>query len=160
MIIVMGVSGCGKTTVGRMLAERLNLPFFDADDFHSPGNVAKMVKGIPLTDADREGWLRKLSDYVRQWSTEGGAVLACSALKEKYRMLLAEGAAGPVQWVWLHGTYELLLERLQQRRDHFMSARMLDSQLQDLEPPTYALKLDIANSPQLLTDTIIKHLAI
>ncbi len=157
MIIIMGVSGCGKTTVGRQLAERLNVPFFDADDYHSPGNVAKMVQAIPLNDADREPWLHTLKEHIAQWSADGGAVLACSALKEKYRQILLKDAKAPIHWVWLHGTYELLLERLKQRRNHFMSARMLDSQLHDLEPPTYALKLNIADSPAILTEKIIKH---
>ena len=112
--VIVGVSGSGKTALGRALAERLGLPFYDADDFHPPANVAKMSGGVPLEDADRVPWLRTLAGKIREWNAAGGAVLACSALKEKYRQLLRQG--GAVTFVFLEVPKELLAQRLRQRK--------------------------------------------
>lgn len=139
--IVMGVSGSGKTTVGQLLAEHRSLPFHDADDFHSEANIAKMRGGTPLTDEDRREWLGQLAAAVREWSQAQGAVLACSALKEKYRQQFNEAATHPIRWVFLDGSEELLRERLRARRGHYMTQQMLTSQLDTLEPPTYGLRL-------------------
>ena len=137
--VIMGVSGSGKTVVGKALAAKLGLPFHDGDDFHPPANVAKMSAGIPLTDADREPWLRTLAGKIQEWNTAGGAVLACSALKETYRQQLREG--GDVRFVFLDVPKQLLAERLRGRTGHFMPVTLLDSQLATLEIPKDAIRV-------------------
>ncbi len=144
--VIMGVSGCGKTTVGRALAKRLGCPFYDGDDFHPPENVAKMASGMPLTDADRAPWLARLHDLLAQELGRGEtAVLACSALKKAYRDQLRQGLDG-VQFVYLRGDFDLIWERMRTRRDHYMKADMLRSQFADLEEPAggEALIIDAA----------------
>jgi carbohydrate kinase (thermoresistant glucokinase family) len=159
LVIVIGVSGSGKTTVGRELAQRLNLPFYDADDFHSAANVGKMRQGIPLTDEDRQDWLAKLAAGLATWGQTGGAVLACSALKEQYRSVLQQGAgASSLDWVVLEGDKELLLSRLQGRSGHYMGASLLDSQLADYESPTYGLHLPINATPDELVEQALTYL--
>jgi gluconokinase len=136
VVVVMGVSGSGKSTVGAALAARQGLPFLDADDFHPASNVAKMSRGIPLTDRDRWPWLAALGAAMREqagWS--GGVVAACSALKRKYRERLVEQVGQPVRYLLLDGDRETLLERVRRRQDHYMPASLLDSQLADLERP-------------------------
>ena len=145
-IIVMGVAGCGKTTVGRALAEHLGWDFYDADDFHPFENVAKMANGIPLNDLDRVPWLTALHDLISACIREDRpGVLACSALKERYRQQLLEGNER-VQIVYLKGSYDLIWSRLAVRRDHYMKPDMLQSQFEALEEPTNALTFDIAMS--------------
>ncbi|GAB3878248.1 gluconokinase [Hymenobacter segetis] len=156
--IVMGVSGCGKTTVGEQLAQKLNLPFYDADDFHSPANIDKMAHGTPLTDDDRRDWLATLATKLGEWEKAGGAILACSALKEKYRTTLQSESAEPLHWVFLDGPKELLLERMSGRKGHYMHSNMLDSQLATLERPEYALRLSITHTPEELVSQILDAL--
>ncbi|WP_219601074.1 gluconokinase [Hymenobacter sp. DG01] len=156
VIIVMGVSGSGKSTVGSLLARRLQVPFHDADDFHSPANIAKMAGGTPLTDEDRKGWLKALSAGIREWSQSGGAVLACSALKESYRQQLMAG--GPVTWVFLDGSEELVRQRLTNREGHYMGSALLSSQFAALEKPTYGLRLPIDDTPSDLVNQIVAYL--
>ena len=134
MVVVMGVSGSGKTAVGRALARRLGMPFHDADDHHPPGNVAKMSRGEPLSDADRGPWLDALRELVTAALGDGGAVLACSALARRYRERIGTGRAG-VRLVFLDGPPDLIRARIGARRDHFMPAALLDSQLAALERP-------------------------
>lgn len=145
-IVVMGVSGCGKSTVGRALAQTLGLPFVEGDELHPPRNVALMAAGTPLTDADRGDWLQALSAVLAQAAGSGqGVVVSCSALKRSYRDVLRSGAPG-LRLVFLHGTPELLSRRMHLRRGHYMPASLLDSQLQTLEPPAadeQAVALDI-----------------
>jgi gluconokinase len=141
IIIVMGVSGSGKTTVGELLAQHLGLPFYDGDDFHPAANVAKMAAGHPLTDEDRAGWLATLAADLTPWEAAGGAVLACSALKESYRQTLQAGASLPLTWVFLDTDPAVLRQRLEARQGHYMKASMLESQLETLEKPTYGLHL-------------------
>jgi carbohydrate kinase (thermoresistant glucokinase family) len=155
IFIVMGVSGSGKTTVGRLLGQALRLPFYDADDFHSAANVEKMRSGTPLTDEDRRDWLATLAANLSVWEAAGGAVLACSALKEQYRTALQ--AAVPVQWVVLHGEKDLISARLQARPDHYMGAALLDSQFAAFEKPTYGLHLPVSSAPQELVSRILSH---
>lgn len=132
----MGVSGCGKTTVGQALAERLGYVFYDGDDFHPPENVAKMANGIPLDDTDRTPWLARLHDLLHQHlARDEGVVLACSALKRRYREQLKAGDSR-VLFVHLHGDFDLIWERMQSRPQHYMKASMLQSQFDALEPPT------------------------
>ena len=161
LFIVMGVSGCGKSTVGEQLARQLNLPFYDADDFHSAANIEKMSHGIPLTDDDRREWLATLATKIGTWDATSGAVLACSALKEKYRITLQSQARQPLHWVFLDGPKELLLERMGTRKGHYMHSNMLASQLATLERPAYALRLLITATPEELvaetTDALSKN---
>jgi gluconokinase len=149
----MGVAGSGKTTIGRMLAAQLGWKFYDADDFHPPANVAKMKRGIPLDDADRLPWLEKLQALVRT-SIEGGAsaVLACSALKASYRahLLLDER----VKLAYLKGNFDLIQKRLVNRRGHFMSAAMLESQFAALEEPEQEFHFDIDATPDEIVRAI------
>jgi carbohydrate kinase (thermoresistant glucokinase family) len=159
LFIVMGVSGSGKTTVGRLLAQALRLPFYDADDFHSATNTEKMRGGIALTDADRGSWLATLAAGLGTWETVGGAVLACSALKEQYRAVLQAGATTPINWVVLDGDRELLVARLGGRSGHYMGVGLLDSQLAAFEPPAYGLHLSIGPAPEELVRLILARLS-
>ena len=138
--IVMGVSGCGKSTVGELLARELQLPFYDGDDFHPQSNIDKMAAGNPLNDDDRQPWLEILAHTIKNWNLTGGAVLACSALKEKYRETLAQ--FGECKFVFLDGSKELILGRMQ-TREHFMPAALLNSQFDTLEKPVNAIRVDI-----------------
>lgn len=132
-IVVMGVSGCGKSTVAQALAARLVLPFIEGDDLHPPQNVARMAAGTPLTDADRHGWLQALAERLAA-AADTGAVATCSALKRGYRDLLRARVPG-LRWVYLAGEPALLAQRLQARNGHYMPASLLQSQLDTLEPP-------------------------
>ena len=153
--IVMGVSGCGKSTVGEQLAPRLGLPFYDGDAFHPAANIAKMSHGTPLTDDDRRGWLATLATKLGEWAAAGGAILACSALKEAYRATLQSGTSTPIHWVFLDGPPELLLARMGGRTGHYMHTDMLASQLATLERPAYALRLSITALPAALVQQIM-----
>jgi len=143
IVIVMGVSGCGKSTIGQPLAERLGYPFLDADEFHPPENVAKMAAGIPLTDADRQPWLELLNAKL---CVQGNAVLACSALKESYRRALSQGLAD-CRFVHLRGSIELIRSRLAERKHRYMPASLLESQFAALEPPQDAIEVDVSQAP-------------
>lgn len=149
----MGVTGSGKSTIGTLLANRLSFPFFDADDFHSQENISKMSQGIPLTDEDRYPWLQTLSNLLRSHQTEG-AVLACSALKENYRRLLQQGLKEPITWIYLEGSKELLIKRMEGRKGHFMPEALLDSQLATLEKPSYAWCISIEKDPESIVNEI------
>jgi gluconokinase len=152
IIILMGVSGAGKTTLGQLLASQLGWAFADADDYHSAINVEKMRTGIPLTDADRAPWLETLRVLIAGWLTAGkNAVLACSALKHTYREQLQLSAE--VKIVYLRGTPSLLHQRLHSRLGHFMTEQMLASQLAALEEPDHAVVVDVDASP---TDIVAK----
>jgi gluconokinase len=136
VVLVMGVSGSGKSTIGDALARRAGWPFLDGDRFHSPANVAKMAAGIPLDDADRQPWLQEIAEWIAKRRSAGEAgVVACSALKRAYRDLL-RGGDPDLRVVYLKGEREQLETRLAQRRDHFFPAALLDAQLADLEEPT------------------------
>ncbi len=157
-LIVMGVSGCGKSTVGKGLADELGWPFYDGDDFHPPENVAKMSQGIPLTDEDRAGWLAALADLIRGSLAQGKpGVLACSALKQKYRDQLCVDPA-QVKFIYLKGSYGLIKARMLARPGHYMKTGMLDSQFATLEEPQNALTVDIDQSPQQISEFIMKNL--
>jgi carbohydrate kinase (thermoresistant glucokinase family) len=158
IIYIMGVSGSGKTTIGKLLSAKTALPFFDGDDLHGAANKEKMKAGKPLTDEDRAAWLLKINQLAKEQMKKNGAVIACSALKEKYREVLSAGIDLPVHWIFLHGRYELLLERMRSREEHFMPAALLPSQLNDLEIPASCLSIDIANSPGEIVETIISRI--
>jgi carbohydrate kinase (thermoresistant glucokinase family) len=155
----MGVSGCGKSTVGKLLAEKLSIPFYDADDYHFPENVKKMENGIPLTDVDRKPWLTLLADNIKLWESSGGAVLACSALKQIYRDLLASTTTDVVKFIYLKGDKSVLFSRLTERESHFMPDTLLDSQLQTLEPPADAITVSIEQSLDDMLSQILKEVS-
>jgi len=154
IVVVMGVSGAGKTTIGEALAHRLGWPFIDADDHHPPENVAKMAAGTPLEDEDRWPWLDKLNRILRH---EKNAVIACSALKETYRERLTDGLAN-LRIVYLHGTPELIRSRMKARPHRYMPASLLDSQFATLEPPARAIGIDIAADPASCVAQILSNL--
>lgn len=140
----MGVSGAGKTTVGQALAAATAIPFYDGDDFHPPANVAKMQSGQPLNDQDRAGWLSAIHHFAAESIEQGqSAIIACSALKQRYREQLSSGIEQQVKWVWLAGSYALIRRRMEERKGHFMPPGLLQSQFDTLEPPRQALKVDI-----------------
>ena len=159
IVVVMGVVGAGKTTIGRLLAEQPGWEFADADDFHPPSNVEKIRRGIPLSDDDRRPWLERLRQAITQWIAEGrNIVLACSALKRTYRQELD---AGPdVRFVYLKGTANLIAERLRSRQGHFADEQILASQFADLEEPEAAVTVDIESTPQQIVAEIRQRLGL
>jgi gluconokinase len=157
IVIVMGTTGSGKTTIGSLLAKRLGWEFEDADDFHPPSNVEKMKHGIPLTDADREPWLKALHDKIVEWTAEKrSVVLACSALKQSYRDELR--ASSDVKFVYLKGSYQLFSERVLARKGHFAKQDLLASQFATLEEPTDAIIVDAAPSPEQIVSEVRRKL--
>ncbi|MCP9468901.1 MAG: gluconokinase [Nitrospira sp.] len=161
IILVMGVSGSGKTTVGRLLAEQIGWHFADADDFHSADNRDKLARGIPLTDEDRRPWLDDLRSAIASWVAQGRpTVLACSALKTAYRSYLVRGWEHLVRSVYLKGSADLIARRLAGRTDHFMHQDLLASQFGTLEEPGDALTVAIDESPDRIVASIRSHLGL
>jgi gluconokinase len=159
VILLMGVSGSGKTTVGQLLASQLGWEFADGDDYHPAANVEKMRNGIPLTDADRAPWLETLRALIAGWiAARKNAVLACSALKRAYRESLRVGPE--VQAVYLRGTPQLLRQRLHARVGHFMTERMLESQLAALEEPEDSVVVDVDWAPARIAGEILARLGL
>ena len=155
IIVVMGPTGSGKTTIGTLLARRLGWDFVDADEFHSAANKAKMHAGIPLTDGDRAPWLAAIRKQIERWLAENrNVVLACSALKQSYRDLLWHD--GEVKLVYLKGSYELIAQRLLTRHGHFADEHILAGQFADLEEPTNALVVDISATPDAIVEKICR----
>lgn len=152
----MGVSGCGKSTVGKLLAQELDIPFFDGDDFHPEANIKKMSNGQPLNDDDRQGWLETLNDLAKQQLTKNSCVIVCSALKQKYRDTLSLHIKTETKWVYLSGYFDQIFERLNSRDNHFMPSELLKSQFDTLEEPKDALRVDIGLTPENIIKTI-KH---
>ncbi|MGA2821532.1 MAG: gluconokinase [Anaerolineales bacterium] len=158
ILILMGVSGVGKTTVGKILAKKLACSFYDADDFHPPSNLSKMRAGTSLTDADREPWLELLHALLSELEVQGeSAVLACSALKESHREKLTLGLRG-IRFVFLRADYDQLRERLAQRKDHFMPLALLESQLADLEEPVGAVVVDAGPAAPVVAAEVVRQL--
>jgi gluconokinase len=150
----MGVSGCGKTTVSRMLAEHLGWSYIESDEYHSPDDIEKMSSGVPLNDEDRWPWLKRLHDVLLDHSGKNqSVVLACSALKQSYRNLLVSGLDN-VFFVFLKGDFELIQQRMR-KRQHYMKADMLRSQFDALEEPRNAIVIDIQNSPEKIVENIL-----
>ena len=158
ILIVCGVSGAGKTAIGKRLADELKVPFFDGDDFHPASTIEKMAKAVPLDDEDRQPWLETLASNLSIWQKEGGAVLACSALKESYRVILESQCDERVRWIILHATETVLADRLASRQGHFFDRQLLSSQLDALEIPDYGLLVDVQSSPQEIVSIIITRL--
>ncbi len=154
----MGVSGCGKTTVGSLVAQRLSWAFRDADSFHPPENIAKMSAGLPLNDQDRRPWLLSIQTFMKAENAAGrSAVIACSALKQQYRDLLLFGDP-EVRFAHLHGSRDLIAARLGDRKGHFMPATLLESQFATLEVSDDIPRFDIAAAPERVADDIIDRL--
>ena len=159
IVVVMGVAGVGKTTVGRLLARGLGAAFVDADDYHPAANVAKMHAGQPLTDDDRRPWLARLNEVLREHAArDAGVVLACSALKQRYREQLFGGVANG-RLVYLRGTKAMIAGRLGARRDHFMNPALLDSQFAALEEPADAIVADAGDAPEAIAAGVLAQLA-
>jgi gluconokinase len=155
----MGPAGSGKTTVGELLATQLQWEFADGDNFHSPANVEKMSRGIPLTDDDRIPWLNSIREAMLQWNAQQrNVVLACSALKRNYRELLQINSN--VKLVYLKGSFELFRERLRARKGHYAGEQILAGQFADLEEPADAITIDAAQSPEQIVAEIRKRLAL
>ncbi len=157
LVVVMGVSGSGKSTIGRGIAERLNLPFYEGDDYHPDKNIEKMSKGIPLNDFDRRPWLKRINSLLQDSEHKYGAVFTCSALKQSYRDLLGTSVE-KINWIFLHGSERTLRKRMLNRNDHFMGANMLESQLSILEEPSNAIKVDILKDPNAIINNILRQL--
>lgn len=159
IVIVMGTTGSGKTTIGSLIAKRLGWEFADADDFHPPANVEKMSHGIPLTDEDRMPWLKALHDKIVQWDGEArNAVLTCSALKQGYRDELRAGVK--VRFVYLKGSYDLFSQRVLARKGHFAKQDLLASQFATLEEPKDAIIADAAHTPDKIVAEVCKQLGL
>jgi gluconokinase len=163
VLVVMGVSGCGKTTVAALLAGRLGWPFEEGDALHPPANIEKMKAGHPLDDNDRAPWLEKVADWVGERLDAGGSgLITCSALKRSYRDTIDRRGSGVV-FVFLHGSYETIAARLAARHGHFMPTKLLDSQFADLQEPGAeepAIRVDVGPAPSEIADTVIKMLGL
>lgn len=160
LIVLMGVAGSGKTTIGTLLGQRLGIPFYDGDDFHPPENRAKMAAGQPLTDDDRRPWLERIHAQLREQERNGAsAIVACSALKQQYRDILAEGLTS-LRFVYLRGTPALIAERMRARQGHFMPPALLDSQFATLEEPRDATVVEVDAGPEEVFARIIGALSL
>ena len=160
VIYIMGVSGCGKSTIGKMLSDATGYPFFDGDDFHTKVNLEKMRLGHPLDDEDRLGWLMAIHDFAEVQQKQHSIILACSALKEKYREILSASMENFTRWVYLKGDYNFISERLTQRKGHFMPASLLQSQFDALEEPVNALVIEINKTAEEMVMEIRKKISL
>ncbi|HEX9615335.1 MAG TPA: gluconokinase [Bacteroidota bacterium] len=159
ILIVMGVSGSGKTTVGKMLAQEMGWPFYEGDDLHPQANIEKMARGTHLDDTDREPWIRSLRGLIRTLTGQSqNAVVACSALKERHRQVLLKETRN-LRFVYLKGEVNLIEERLKERKSHFMKATLLKSQFDTLEEPDGAIVVDVRQEPAVIVARINAELA-
>lgn len=160
ILILMGVSGSGKTTIGKLVSGKLGWPFYDADDFQPKDNLAKMAQGLPLNDRDRRPWLLAIHDLLVGLAARGGrAVIACSALKRDYRDLLCAGV-GCARFVYLKGEFAILRERLERRQGHYFKAALLGSQFEIIEEPEDALTVNVDNPPEVIAESILTGLGL
>ena len=157
VIILFGVSGCGKSLVGKKLSKDLEFEFVEGDDLHSNENIEKMNNNIPLSDNDREIWIKDINTELNRLENKN-VVVACSALKEAYRQALVKGIVGDIYWFCLKGTFELIKQRLDSREDHFFKSDLLDSQFKIIEYPDYCKFIDISESPDIIVEKIKSEL--
>jgi len=161
IVVLMGVSGSGKTTVGKILARELGWTFLDADDYHPAASIEKMRRGIPLNDADRRPWLQALRRRVDEACDRGeNVVLACSALKHAYQYYLERDVPGCVRYVYLNGSEEVIGRRLAARKGHFMNPGLLHSQFEALEPPEDAVRVDVTPAPEAIAAEVRRQLGL
>lgn len=154
IIVIMGVSGSGKTTIGQLLGKQLGWSFYDGDDYHPPANIQKMANDIPLTDEDRAAWLAALAELIRELTKDQRpGIIACSALKQSYRQQLQPDGAD-VRFFYLKGSYELILKRMQSRQEHYMKPEMLKSQFDTLQEPQGIPAIDIDQTPEAIVEQI------
>ncbi len=158
VIFIIGVSGCGKSTIGKLLSQDLNIPFFDGDDFHSKNNIKKMASGQSLNDEDRHDWLETLNHLAKKQLTKSSCVIVCSALKQTYRDILSIDIESKIKWVHLSGSFEEIYNRINSRPNHFMPSELLKSQFDILESPKEALQIDISLTPENIIKTIKNEL--
>ncbi|RMB57678.1 gluconokinase [Dokdonia sinensis] len=162
VFVIMGVSGSGKTTIGQLVAQELNIPFYDADDYHPQANINKMASGRPLNDEDRWPWLSILARNIQEWNRNGGAVLACSALKEVYRERLFKEesafAKAKKNFIYLQADFETIKSRLAQRENHFFDPELLQSQFDTLEEPEYGVVVDGKLEKEIIVECIVMSL--
>lgn len=151
---IMGVSGCGKSTIGKLLAQACSVPFYDGDDYHPQTNIDKMSAGIPLDDKDRHPWLEKINQVALESINQNGCVIACSALKATYRTILSHNIERDTTYIYLKGSYDMILNRMK-LRNHFMPPDLLRSQFDTLEEPSEAVIVSIEASPESIIRTII-----
>lgn len=157
-IFIMGVSGTGKTTIGKRLGQRMGISYFEGDDFHPKENIEKMRLGKPLNDNDRKEWLETLNKVaLKAVNDRKDAIISCSALKVKYRKALVENLTSKVEWVYLKGNYETIRKRME-KREHFMPTGLLKSQFETLEEPTNAIEVDVNNEVENILNQIIKRI--
>ncbi len=157
VFVIMGVSGTGKSTIGKLLSDALQIPFYDGDDFHPEANIKKMSDGKALNDDDRRGWLIRLNQLAKEHKLKG-AVIACSALKQSYRDALLSEMEGYLEFVYLEGSFELIKSRAENRDGHFMPLDLLQSQFDTLEPPLEAIIVSVANTPTEIVTSILNQL--
>lgn len=153
---IIGVSSCGKSTIGQMLSDRISVPFFDGDDFHPAENITKMKSGQALNDEDRQGWLESINALAIQQSKQSGAIIACSALKKKYRKILRKNIEAQAVFIFLKGDWLTIKNRMEKRSDHFMPIELLQAQFDDLEEPTTATIIDVSLPPEQIIEIIIQ----
>lgn len=157
LFVIMGVSSTGKSTIGKLLSKKLNLPFFDGDDFHPEANITKMASGKPLNDEDRHEWLVTLNDLLKS-KRDTGAIVACSALKSSYRTLLKKGIEEQLCFVYLKGSFQEVKSRMTERKGHFMPLALLQSQFDALEEPNDAIVVSIMETPDRVVQNIVEQL--
>ncbi|HET8754224.1 MAG TPA: gluconokinase [Salinimicrobium sp.] len=156
--LVTGVSGSGKSTIGKILSKKINVPYYDADDFHPDSNIQKMKNSIPLFDADRDSWLDELAKKIKEWNGKEGAVLACSALKEKYRKHLQTIPMEEMTWIFLHADYDVIYDRIKNRKNHYFKAELLHTQYEALETPEYGIHVNVDKSIPEIIDEILEKI--
>lgn len=157
---VMGVSGSGKSTIGKMLANKLDCVFFDGDDFHSETNISKMKSGYPLTFEDRSEWLSALHELAKEKLKKSSLVISCSALKEQYRQILQKDIEHHCTWIYLQGDFETIAERINSRMEHFMPSGLLQSQFDILEEPGYGIHINVKQLPEEIIQTVLLKLSV
>jgi 6-phosphogluconate dehydrogenase len=154
IIVLMGVSGCGKTTIGKILSKEKNIPFFDADDYHPKENIKMMKEGKPLNDKNRLPWLVKINNLIKKNSQVSSCVIACSSLKKKYRSIIKKKITIPIHFIYLRGTKKIIYERLKKRKNHFINNNLLKSQFNTLEEPSNSLTININKHPKEIISII------